>query len=125
MDVLIATYDTKTIHELEQILPKLGHNIQCLVSSGEEAVEITAKTGPDLVLIDLDLRGEIKGVDAGKKITDNLKVPVIFITVFTKNCLTMSLQLPEDAVTVSKPLKQDHLKYAISNILRTKNKKNK
>lgn len=116
MGVLIAAYDTKTIHELEQILPKLGHNIHCLVSSGEEAVKNTVELGPDLVLLDIDLKGEMKGVDAGKEIINNLKVPVIFITVFTKNCLTKSLQLPEDAVTVSKPVKHDHLKFAISDI---------
>lgn len=116
MDVLVAVYDTKTIVELEKILPKLGHSIMSVVSSGEEAIKKTHELGPDLVLIDLDLKGYMKGVDAGKKITEDLNVPLIFITVFTKNCLTMSLQLPENAVTVSKPLKQDHMKYAISRV---------
>lgn len=120
MDVLIAGYDTKTIHELEQILQNQGHNIVSVVSTSDEAVLKTVELGPDLVLIDLDLKGEIKGVDAGKEIKGNFNVPVIFITVFTKNCLTKSLQLPEDAVTVSKPVKQDHLKFAISNVMNQK-----
>jgi len=116
LDVLVAAYDTKTVLELENILPKLGHNISYTVSTGDAAIKITKELKPDLVLVDLNLKGEMKGVDAGKEITEDLKVPVIFITVFTKNCLTKSLQLPEDAVTVSKPIEKDHLKFAISNL---------
>jgi two-component SAPR family response regulator len=118
LDVLVAVYDTKTILELETILPKLGHNTCSIVSTGFEAIQKTEQLEPDLVLVDLNLKGEMKGVDAGKEIIEKLKVPVIFITVFTKNCLTKSLQLPEDAVTVSKPIKQDHLKFAISNLFK-------
>lgn len=118
LDILVAELEERTVNELKNILPKLGHTIVAVVSSGEEAVQKTVELGPDLVLIDLDLLGAMKGVDAGRKIMEYLAVPVIFITVFTKNCLTMSLQLPEDALTLSKPIKEDHLKYAISNLFK-------
>lgn len=117
MDVLVAVYDTKTVLEIEYIIFKIGQRIVGVVATGEEAIQKVEELKPDIVLMDMDLKGKIKGVDAGKKITDDLNVPVIFLTVFTKNCLTKSLQLPEDAITVSKPLKQDHLKYAISRAL--------
>jgi two-component system, response regulator PdtaR len=118
LDILIAELEERTVLELKNMLPNLGHTILTVVSSGKEAVKKTVELGPDLVLIDINLLGVLKGVDAGKKIMDKLDVPVIFITVFTKNCLTMSLQLPEDAITLSKPIKQDHLKYAISNLFK-------
>ena len=118
MDILIAELEERTVNELKTMLPKLGHTIIAVVSSGEEAVQKTVELGPDLVLLDLDLLGVMKGVDAGRKIMEDLAVLLIFITVFTKNCLTMSLQLPEDALTLSKPIKEDHLKYAISNLFK-------
>ncbi|MTK64425.1 MAG: response regulator [Methanobacterium sp.] len=114
MNIVVAELEEKTIHELKNILPNLGHKICCIVTSGEEAVQKTLEIAPDLVIMDIDLKGEMKGVDAGRKIMEDYNIPVIFMTVFTKNCLTKSLQLPENAITVSKPLKQDHLKYAIS-----------
>lgn len=116
VDILIAEFEERTVQDLKNMLPKLGHTIVAVVSSGEEAIQKTVELGPDLVLMDIDLLGALKGVDAGSKIMKDLDVPVIFITVFTKNCLTMSLQLPEDAITLSKPIKGDHLKYAISNL---------
>ncbi len=114
MEILIAEYEPKTILELENMLIKLGHQVSCVVSTGAEAVKKTAQLNPDLVIVNLNLKGKITGVDAGKKIRNNYNIPVIFITIFTKNCLTKSLQLPEDAVTISKPVKQEHLEYCIS-----------
>ncbi len=118
MDIVIAEIEPVTVSQLKHAVLNLGHQVVHTVSTGEAAFNISQKLKPDLVLVDLDLKGKLKGVDAGKKISDDLDIPVIFITVFTKNCLTMSLQLPEDAVTLSKPIKQDHLKYAISNIFK-------
>ena len=120
LEFVITGYEPKTVFELKQMVSNLGHEVIASASTGDAAIKITRKLKPDLVLVDLNLQGEMKGVDAGKKITEDLKVPVIYITVFTKNCLTKSLQLPEDAVTVSKPIKQDHLKFAISNIMSKK-----
>lgn len=117
MQIIIAESKANTLLELEQTVSNLGHQIVGTVSTGDTAIKLTKQLNPDLVLVDLDLKGEMKGVDAGKTITEDLNVPVIFITVFTKNCLTKSLQLPEDAVTISQPVKQDHLKFAISNVM--------
>jgi hypothetical protein len=45
----------------------------------------------------------MSGVEAAKTIASCYKIPIIFITVFTKNCLIKSLQLPEDAITIINP----------------------
>ena len=116
MKVLIVELESKTILDLKSMLTNLGHEVIGVVSTGEEATTLADKLSPDLLIINIKLRGEMSGVEAGRKITDLYKIPAIFITVFTKNCLTKSLQLPEDAITISIPLKQDHLKYAISRV---------
>ena len=56
----------------------------------------------------------MSGVEAAQKIENLYKIPIIFVTVFIKNCLNKSLQLSEDAIVLSKPIKQEHLQYAIS-----------
>lgn len=120
MQIIIAESEANTLLELEQTVSNLGHQVVGTVSTGDTIIKLTKQLNPDLVLVDLDLKGEMKGVDAGKTITEELNIPVIFITVFTKNCLTKSLQLPEDAVTVSKPVKHDHLNHAIQTFKVTK-----
>ena len=59
----------------------------------------------------------MSGVEAARVISSYYKIPIIFITAFTKNCLTKSLQLPEDAVTISEPIRKEHLEYCISRVL--------
>ncbi len=56
----------------------------------------------------------MNGLEAANKIVNLYKIPTIFLTVFYKSCLNKSLQLPEDAIVLSEPIKQDHLEYCIS-----------
>ncbi|MCZ3365187.1 MULTISPECIES: response regulator [Methanobacterium] len=114
MNVLIAENESKTILDLKKSLGNLKHTVVAVASSGEEAVQKAGNLNPDLVLMDIKLKGEMSGVEAANKIKDLYKIPVIFLTIFIKNCLIKSLQLPEDAIVLSKPVKQEHLEYGIS-----------
>ncbi|MEL7670225.1 response regulator [Methanobacterium sp.] len=114
MDVLIIENDPRTISDLKTILRNLGHTVTDIASNGEEAVQKAEILNPDLVLIDIKLKGEMSGVEAANKINDLYKIPVIFLTIFIKNCLIKSFGLPEDAVVLSKPINQGHLEYSIS-----------
>ncbi len=67
--------------ELEMIVKKLGHNILCTVdNSGDALVEILDKK-PDLIFMDIDIKGKLSGIDIAEKI-DHLKIPIIFLTSF-------------------------------------------
>lgn len=114
MDILIAETESSTILDLKTILENLGHNVVAVASSGEEAIQFAGDLNPDLILINIKLKGPMSGVEAANEIENRYNVPIIFLTVFIKNCLNKSLQLSEDAIVLSKPIKQDNLKYAIS-----------
>lgn len=113
MKILIVEDDKRTFLDLKSILTELGHNIVKIASSGEEAIQDAGDLNPDLIIINIKLNGEMSGVEAAHKIEDLYKIPIIFLTVFIKNCLNKSLQLPDDAVVLSKPIKRDHLEYCI------------
>ena len=116
MDILIAEGESSTVSDLKIILGRLGHNVVAVVSSGDEAVQKAGDLNPDLVLININLKGKVSGVEAVKEIKNRYNIPIIFLTVFIKNCLVKSLQLPEDAVVLSKPLNQEKLEYCISRV---------
>ncbi len=114
MDILIVENDSSIISDLKLILGNLGHSLVAVASSGDEAVKKAGDLNPDLILIDIKIKGEMSGVEAAGKINDLYKIPVIFLTIFIKNCLIKSFGLPEDAIVLSKPVKQEHLEYGIS-----------
>jgi len=113
MNILVVEDDSNTILDLSTILVELGHRVVSVVSTGEEAIQKVRDLNPDLILINIKLKGQISGVEAAKKIENLYKIPIIFIIVFIKNCLNKSLQLPEDAIVLSKPINKDHLEYCI------------
>ena len=112
MDILIAANDYQTVSDLKTILGNSGHGVVALTSSGEETIKKALDLNPDLILINIKLKGEMSGVETAKELA-NLKIPTIFLTDFYKNCLNKSLQLEEDAVILSKPINQEHLEYCI------------
>jgi two-component SAPR family response regulator len=114
MDILVVEDKNKTISDIKSILSDLGHEIIGLTSTGKDAVNQAGTLNPDLILINLKLKGKMSGVKAAEEITRHTEIPIIFISVFTKNCLIKSLQLPDDAIVVSEPVKKEHLKYGIS-----------
>ena len=120
MDVLIVENDSGTISDLKSILGDLGHTVIAVASNGKEAVKKAVDLNPDLILIDINIKGEMSGVEAAGKINDLYKIPVIFLTIFIKNCLIKSFGLPEDAIVLSKPVTQEHLEYGISRAISEK-----
>ena len=114
MNILIVENELGTISDLKATLGNLGHTVAAVASNGEEAMRKADDLNPDLIIIDLKLKGKISGVETANKIRELYKIPVIFLTVFIKNCLIKSLQLPEDAIVLSKPINQEHLEYCIS-----------
>ncbi|MCC7560822.1 MAG: response regulator [Methanobacterium sp.] len=118
MNILLVENDINTLRNLNTILENLDHHVVGTVSSGVDAISKARKLKVDLILISLELKGELSGVETAKQILSSYNIPVIFLTVFIKNCLNKSLQLPDDAIVVSKPIKRDHLEYAIVRALK-------
>ena len=66
--------------DLATRLTNLGYEVAAVASSGEAGVEVTERLRPDLVLMDINLRGRIDGIAAAEKLRDRWEVPVIFLT---------------------------------------------
>ena len=65
---------------LKKKLESEGYYVTGIASSGKEAIEMVEGGSPDLVLMDIFLKGDMDGVDAAKYITDLYDVPVVFLT---------------------------------------------
>lgn len=60
--ILIVDDEIIVARELEGRLTRLGYEVAAIASSGGEAIAITAQAAPDLVLMDMALRGDMKSV---------------------------------------------------------------
>ncbi len=78
--ILIVEDEIVTAMDEQQCLESLGYEVIGIVASGEEAIKHSETEKPDLVLMDITLKGEMDGVEAAWKIRDDFGIPVIFVT---------------------------------------------
>jgi len=82
--VMIVDDDVITVTELIEALRSSGYEIGETADSGEGAIKMAKKTHPDLVLMDIVMPGKIDGIEAAKKIREELNIPVIFLTGYSE-----------------------------------------
>jgi DNA-binding NtrC family response regulator len=78
--ILIVEDEVITAISLQHLLEHWGCGKCEKVSSGKEAIEKAMSEKPDIVLIDINLRGETNGIEAAKQLQARFCVPIIFIT---------------------------------------------
>jgi PAS domain S-box-containing protein len=78
--ILIVEDDGILAAHLEQVLTELEYTPLAPVASGEEAISAAAALKPDLILMDINLTGEMNGITAAGHIGAEYSVPIIFLT---------------------------------------------
>ncbi|MEG4281969.1 ATP-binding protein [Microcoleus sp. A006_D1] len=63
-------------------LEKLGYKIVGLVSSGADAIQRANEIKPDLILMDIVIKGDIDGIETAARINQELEIPIIYTTAY-------------------------------------------
>ncbi|MDZ7691602.1 MAG: response regulator [Balneolaceae bacterium] len=79
-NVLIVEDDMLLSLVEERLIEKLGHTVIGKAGSGEEAIQKQKELEPDLILMDIVLKGELDGIEAMKEIRKTSDVPVIYLS---------------------------------------------
>ncbi len=81
--ILVVEDDAPSALLLSQILKKSGYTVFDSVDNGEKAVRVASEFNPDLILMDISIKGDMDGIDAAKMIRDECGIPSIYSTVST------------------------------------------
>ncbi len=87
-------------------LLKLHYSIAAVVGSGEEAVRVAQEGKPDLVLMDIGLKGEMDGVEAAAAIRRTTGIPVVFLTANSDEDTVYRVRSTEAYGYLHKPFQQ-------------------
>ncbi len=99
--------------DLRRRVEKLGHTVVASVTSGEAALRSVEEKQPDLVLMDIDLAGEMDGIQAAEIIRSRWHVPVVFITAFADEERLKRAKLTLPSGYLLKPLEDRDTRIAI------------
>ncbi|MFT3782136.1 MAG: response regulator [Nibricoccus sp.] len=78
--LLVVEDEPLVANGLIMVLRRLGYTIAALVDNGEEAVKLTFSLVPDLVLMDISLKGQMDGAEAARQIRITTGRPVVFLS---------------------------------------------
>jgi DNA-binding LytR/AlgR family response regulator len=115
--VLIVEDEVIIAKDMSLTLDKLGYNVVGHCISGEEALAMVKEKQPDIVLMDIMLKGDITGIEAAKKIHDNYYIPVIFITAYSDEDTISRANTSAPFGYIVKPFKANDLRATIETSL--------
>lgn len=111
--VMIIEDETIIAMDLKGIVQAMGHHVTGVARTHRQAITLSAKERPDLILADIQLADGSSGIEAVAEILGELgEVPVIFITAFPERLLTGEGQEP--AFLISKPYGEEQVRSAVS-----------
>ena len=115
--ILLVEDEAITALDMANMLQKIGYEVAATITSGEEAVMKAIEMRPDLILMDIILSDEMDGIDATKKIKEQINVPVVYLT---GNADSRTFQRAGETNHLGyliKPVSRDNLKSVISTAL--------
>jgi PAS domain S-box-containing protein len=115
--ILIVEDDNIVVMELRDRLQSLGYAVAAVASYGEEAIEKAAETRPDLVLMDIRLKGDIDGVEAAQEIRTRFDIPVIYLTAYADENTLQRAKITEPYGYIIKPFEEGELRSTIEMVL--------
>lgn len=78
--ILVVEDEGISAIEIQESLESLGYHVPSTAKTGNEAIQIAFDIKPDLVLMDITLKGEMDGIDAATIIKSFIDVPLIYLT---------------------------------------------
>ncbi|MGB7894923.1 MAG: response regulator, partial [Microcoleus sp.] len=82
INILIVEDELLIAKNLSPKLEKLGYQIADIVSSGADAIQRARELRPDLILMDIVIKGDIDGIETAAIINQELDIPIIYTTAY-------------------------------------------
>jgi CheY-like chemotaxis protein len=94
---------------IKRMLKELGYTVTGIASSGEDAISKAESTFPDVVLMDIMLKGEMDGVEASEKIRSRFNIPVVYLTAYSDDKILNRAKRTEPFGYIIKPFDEKDL----------------
>ena len=94
---------------IQDTLTNLGYDVPEAVFTGEEAVQKAEMLRPDLVLMDIGLKGAMDGIQAAEEIHERFNIPIIYLTAYADQKTLQRAKISEPFGYILKPFEEREL----------------
>ncbi|MEA3522773.1 MAG: response regulator [Campylobacterota bacterium] len=111
--VLIVEDETIVAMEIESYILHLGCHVAGIASNAKDAYTLAMQKKPDLILMDINLKGTLDGIEAAAKIKSEMDVLIIYLTAFSDNATIERAITTAPSAYLAKPFNRQELFAAI------------
>ncbi len=111
--ILVVEDEAIVAKHIQETLQELKYSVPVIASTGEEAIREAQKTAPDLILMDIVLKGKTDGIFAAALIMECYDIPVVYLTAFADDTTVERARLTAPLGYIVKPFTQQQLDSSI------------
>lgn len=111
--ILVVEDESIVSRDIQNTLKKLGYEVAGSATNYEKAIELANSENPDLILMDIMLKGDKSGIEAAEKINETLNIPVIFLTAYADEATLSRAKTSLPFGYILKPFKEIDLRSGI------------
>lgn len=99
--------------DIKNCLENLGYEVPEVVFTGHDAIQKAEELRPDLVLMDIVLKGDIDGIDTALEIRNRYNIPIVYLTAYEDDKTLRRAKLTEPLGYILKPFEERYLRSSI------------
>ncbi|MBS1651298.1 MAG: response regulator [Bacteroidetes bacterium] len=106
LNIFIVEDESIVAKDIQNSLIKLGYSVIGISNNGKDAIEKITELQPDLVLMDIMIKGDLNGIDVTEKIKETHNIPVIYLTAYADESTLSKAKITEPYGYILKPFKE-------------------
>jgi CheY-like chemotaxis protein len=111
---LIIEDEAPVALSLQDRLQRMGYRVCGVAFSGEEALKLVERYQPDVILTDINLIGEMDGVEVISEVRNTARTPVVYISAYPSDIVLDRLLATEPYEYLVKPIRDRALRNALT-----------
>lgn len=111
--IIVVEDEMIVARDIQSTLIGFGYEVPEIVASGEAAIQAAFRLQPDLMLMDIMIKGGMDGIDAAEIIRSQFNIPVIYLTAYSDDETLRRAKLTESYGFISKPFDERELFVAV------------
>ena len=108
-NILVVEDESIVAKDIQHSLKKLGYTVVGICSNGEDAIKTAEELKPDLVLMDIMLKGDMSGIEAASYIREKFNIPIIYLTAYADESTLSKAKVSEPYGYIIKPFKEEEM----------------
>jgi PAS domain S-box-containing protein len=111
--ILVVEDERIVARDLQRSLTDLGYNVPVTAASADQAIMLATEHCPDLVLMDIRIKGKRDGIETASILRERFDVPIVYLTAFADEITLERAKATEPFGYLMKPVRNSDLRSAV------------